>query len=276
MDYLFEYYTEYFTDIMIEDSGLENIPPIYSLSSKFTQVNKEISKNNYLISPYSFISDNGNNLINGLKDIFNKDYTFIGLEINYLIALAFVSEAISSNEMDISLIFSTLYSQTYNTVFGSVYLGLDNVLSHEAIISKKDENNKLIYEESLYVLFYEGNVYKIKYYDIDNYGCNWKDSKVEKYIKADVTIGILLSLTGSYSVQDIPLLNTYILAVNLINQEYKGVRDLLVKPYVRDIHSNIDDAINIMKTMSNNNINYVFGLTKYLFFNQSIILIIYF
>lgn len=222
-----------------------------------------ISTNYYLIS--DIINLNNNVILNYIYNILGSKYILNGLELKYLLPLFLLSESIkdtatlSTFDSTVSSLYS---SQPFDTLFGELVVTPDNVISHPIAISAYNDYAILTNIMPLLQQSNEANVYVQSVLPKSLYSCNWKTSRSEKYSRTVINIGLILSLTGSYAKQDVPMLLSYILICTIINEKYNGIRGYIVLPIVKDINSDVTQVIPVLDKFKEDQISYIFGLSN--------------
>lgn len=221
------------------------------------------SVNYFLIS--DIINLNNQKIISYIYSVFGNDYILNGLELKYLLPLFLLSESVKDTAVlsNFDLTVRQLYSDGgFNTLFGKLVVTQDNVISHPISISSYNENGVLTHNMVLLEQSNEANVYIESILPKRLYSCNWKSSSSEKYSRTVINIGILLSLSGSYANQDVPMLLSYLLICKLINEKYNGIRGYMILPIIKDINSDINKVIPILDEFKEEEMSYIFGLSN--------------
>lgn len=237
--------------------------PIYCLDESFTGVTSG-NDGSYFISKQLFSLDSENYIYKAIMSLIDN-YNIDGEELNLLIPFYVLANVVTTiSLLNKESLMKSLYSLDNELPFGRVKMTPDNVLSHEIIIFQK-ERNGLIPHKTIFHASSIGNVWKSKYIATELYSCDWREAKSEKYMRTTMYIGIVLSLTGVYSYQDIPLLNSYIVTINMINIENDGVRGFYIIPYIKNSQSGNSNLTEILTELKEEEITFIFGMTKYLF-----------
>lgn len=237
--------------------------PIYCLDESFTSVTSN-NIGSYFISKQLFSLNSENYIYKAIMSLIDN-YDIDGEELNLLIPFYVLANVVTTiSLLNKDSLMKSLYSLDNELPCGRVKMTPDNVLSHEIVIFKKGSNGLIPYE-TIFHASRIGNVWKSNYIATELYSCDWKEAKSEKYMRTIMYIGIVLSLTGVYSYQDIPLLNSYIVTINMINIENDGVRGFYIIPYIKNSQSGNSNLTEILTELKEEEITFIFGMTKYLF-----------
>lgn len=207
------------------------------------------------------------NIQEKIKSILTPDYIINGDEINYLLSLYILAILLPNSDLILqSYIFKQIYSIDVDSPFGYLKMDKTNVLSRPISICQKDKDGVVKFVSYTIKVTFDTQIWKTAYKEDRVLTCNWKESFSEKYQRSLIKIGLLISLSGSYSLQDIALYSTYLMAIDLCNIEYNGIRGLYINPITIDIESDITKVGPAISVLAKNDVSFMFGLSKYLFF----------
>lgn len=263
----FELYKQY----IVERVDLINLSKAYTVICfdyyTFKTINPDYTKNQYVISS-RFVTQS--NIQEKISDILTDSYIINGDEINILLSLYILSILYTSTEsVEQSYIFQKIYDIDLDSPFGYLKMDKTNVLSRPISIYQEGSDGKLNFIQYTIEVSFDSQVWKRSYREERVFTCNWKESFSERYERSLIKIGLLISFSGAYSLQDISLYSSYLMGIDLCNIEYNGIRGLYIHPITIDVQSNESMVGEAILQLAENGVNFVFGLSKYLsfFFN---------
>lgn len=252
---------------IIDKVNVFNLPKPYTVICfdyyTFGMIDKTHTEGQYVITSQLVTESN---IQEKIKSILTPDYIINGEEINYLLSLYILAILFPNSDLILqSYIFKQIYSIDVDSPFGYLKMDKTNVLSRPISICQKDKDGVVKFVSYTIKVTFDTQVWKTAYKEDRVLTCNWKESFSEKYQRSLIKIGLLISLSGSYSLQDIALYSTYLMAIDLCNIEYNGIRGLYINPITIDIESDITKVGPAISVLAKNDVSFMFGLSKYLF-----------
>lgn len=240
----------------------EDFTPIFCFSADFFQIQYQYTYGHYFVSDTIPYYPASLPFLNKINQILGVNYIYIGTEFNYLLSLSLISKSLKhTKDFRIEDILQYLYRNEIETEIGRVQLTFDNVVSHSIVLLKMGASG-IEPISFVSVVIQEARVWYDKYFQQTVYSCNWRDSGSEKYPRLTLPIGIVLSFTGDYSYQDLPLLHSYSLMIRLINENQGGVRGMLILPIFKNADSKVDGLRDIIESLYDSGVKIIAGMSN--------------